>query len=58
MGRKRRSHTVAITALVSGLVSAAADNDPTTVGTIAVAGALTVFGLEWVLLLIIPMLVV
>jgi len=58
MGRKRRSRTVAITALVSGLVSAAADNDPTTVGTIAVAGALTIFGLEWVLLLIIPMLVV
>lgn len=58
MGRKRRSRTVGITALVSGLVSAAADNDPTTVGTIAVAGALTVFGLEWVLLLIIPMLVV
>ncbi len=58
MGGKRPAKTVGITALISGLVSAAADNDPTTVGTIAVAGAVTLFGLEWVLLLIIPMLIV
>ncbi len=44
--------------LLSGLVSAAADNDPTTVGTVAVAGAATVYGLEWLLVLGIPMLAI
>lgn len=45
-----------LNALLSGLVSAAADNDPTTVGTVAVAGATTLYGLEWLLILIVPML--
>jgi Mn2+/Fe2+ NRAMP family transporter len=44
--------------LLSGLVSAASDNDPTTVGTVVVAGALTMYGLEWVLVLIVPMLAI
>lgn len=41
--------------LFSGLVSAAADNDPTTVATIAIAGATLTYGLEWLLVLVIPM---
>lgn len=41
--------------LGSGLVSAAADNDPTTVATIAIAGASLTYGLEWLLVLVIPM---
>jgi len=41
--------------LVSGIVSAASDNDPTTIATLAIAGASTLYGLQWVLLLIVPM---
>lgn len=41
--------------LISGIVSAAADNDPTTVATLAVAGASIVYGLEWLLILVVPM---
>lgn len=40
---------------VSGVISAASDNDPTTVATLAIAGATIVYGLEWLLVLIIPM---
>ncbi|MBV9233376.1 MAG: divalent metal cation transporter [Candidatus Eremiobacteraeota bacterium] len=58
MGADREAKAVAKKSILSGLVSAAADNDPTTVGTIAVAGAVTVYGLEWVLVLIVPMLIV
>jgi Mn2+/Fe2+ NRAMP family transporter len=42
----------------TGFVSAAADNDPTTVGTIAVIGATTVYGLAWLVVLLLPMLAV
>ncbi len=41
-----------------GLVSGASDNDPTTVASIAVIGATTVFGLAWLVLLVAPMLIV
>ena len=40
---------------VSGIVSAAADNDPTTVATLAVIGGSLVYQLEWLLVLIVPM---
>ncbi|MBV8639096.1 MAG: divalent metal cation transporter [Candidatus Eremiobacteraeota bacterium] len=40
---------------VSGIVSAAADVDPTTVATLAIAGATIVYGLEWLVILIVPM---
>ncbi len=40
---------------VSGIVSAAADVDPTTVATLAIAGASLVYGLEWLVILIVPM---
>lgn len=41
-----------------GLVAGASDNDPTTVATVAVVGATTVYALGWVVLLIFPMLAV
>jgi Mn2+/Fe2+ NRAMP family transporter len=40
------------------LLSAASDNDPTNVGTAAVVGAQTGYGLSWVVLLIAPLLAV
>lgn len=40
---------------VSGIISAAADVDPTTVATLAIAGASLVYGLEWLVILIVPM---
>lgn len=43
---------------VSGIVSGASDNDPTTVATLAVVGATTVYSLSWLVLLVIPMLAV
>ncbi len=41
-----------------GLVSGAADTDPTTVATLAVVGAGTVYGLSWLTLLLFPMIAV
>jgi Mn2+/Fe2+ NRAMP family transporter len=41
-----------------GLVAGASDNDPTTVATLAVIGATTGFGLAWLVVLVVPMLVV
>jgi len=40
------------------LISGASDNDPTTVASLAVIGSTTVYGLSWLVLLIIPMLAV
>ena len=44
--------------MVPGIISAASDNDPTTVATLAVVGSTTVYGLAWLVLLVIPMLAV
>ena len=41
-----------------GLVSGAADVDPTTVATLAVIGAETVYGLAWLVVLLFPMIAV
>ena len=41
-----------------GIVSGASDNDPTTVATLAIVGASTIYGLAWLVLLVIPMLAV
>ncbi|MDB5077475.1 MAG: putative transporter-NRAMP family [Chloroflexi bacterium] len=41
-----------------GLVAGASDIDPTTVATLAVIGSTTTFGLAWLMVLVIPMLVV
>ncbi len=42
--------------MVPGIISAASDNDPTTVASLAVIGSTTVYGLGWLVLLAIPML--
>ncbi|MGZ3517546.1 MAG: NRAMP family divalent metal transporter [Vulcanimicrobiaceae bacterium] len=41
-----------------GIISGTSDNDPTTVASLAVIGSTTVFGLLWLVVLIIPMLAV
>lgn len=41
-----------------GIVSGASDNDPTTVASLAVIGSTTVYGLSWLVLLVIPMLAI
>lgn len=41
-----------------GIVSGAADNDPTTVATLAVVGASTTYGLAWLVVLIVPMMAI
>lgn len=42
----------------AGIVSAASDNDPTTVASLAVIGSTTTYGLGWLVLLVIPMLAI
>jgi Mn2+/Fe2+ NRAMP family transporter len=41
-----------------GLIAGASDNDPTTVATLAVVGSTTGFGLAWLMILVIPMLMI
>lgn len=53
----RRALTL-LKALGPGLVAGASDNDPTSVASLAVVGATTTYGLSWLLILLIPMLVV
>ncbi len=43
--------------LGAGLIAGASDNDPTTVGTLAIIGASTGYHLTWLVLLLLPMLV-
>jgi len=64
-GRGRRgagsspgSRGLGFRSLGPGLVSGAADTDPTTVATLVVVGASTMFGLAWLTLLMMPALVV
>lgn len=45
-----------LTALGPGMISGASDNDPTTVATMSVVGAATVYRLSWLVVLIYPML--
>lgn len=59
LGALLRRRPVAVARkLGPGLLAGAADNDPTTVATLAVIGSTTVYGLSWLVLLVIPMLVV
>jgi Mn2+/Fe2+ NRAMP family transporter len=44
--------------LVPGIVSAASDNDPTTVASLAVIGSTTTYALGWLVVLVIPMLAI
>ncbi len=54
----QRRPLAVIRMLGPGLISGASDNDPTTVATLAVIGSTTGFGLAWLVVLVIPMLVV
>ncbi len=44
--------------MAPGIVSAASDNDPTTVASLAVIGSTTTYALGWLVLLVIPMLAI
>jgi len=67
MGQVRQPHLIRLlkqrpAALLGrlgpGLISGASDNDPATVASLAVIGGTTGFGLLWLVVLVIPMLVV
>lgn len=45
-----------VKAIGPGIISGASDNDPTTVATMSVVGASTIYGLSWLTILIFPML--
>lgn len=56
-GGTRKERLLRVTrALGPGLISGASDNDPTTVATLAVLGATTIYGLSWLTILIYPLL--
>src|SRR5579863_2566204 len=58
MGRFLRRPRALLGLLGPGLVAGASDNDPTTVASLAVIGSTTTYGLAWLVILVIPMLVV
>ena len=55
---ERRNPRAVLKALGPGLVAGASDNDPTTVASLSVIGATTVYRLSWLVILVIPMLVI
>lgn len=55
---KREDWLARLRTLAPGIISAASDNDPTTVASLAVIGSTTVYALGWLVLLVIPMLAV
>lgn len=56
--QERRTPRAILKALGPGLVAGASDNDPTTVASLSVIGATTVYRLSWLVVLVIPMLVI
>jgi len=58
LARVQATAGAVLRSLGPGLIAGASDNDPTTVATLAVIGSTTGFGLAWLVILIIPMLVV
>src|SRR5919199_2798939 len=58
MVRVIRRPLALLPALGPGLIAGASDNDPTTVASLAVIGSTTAYGLAWLVVLVIPMLVV
>jgi Mn2+/Fe2+ NRAMP family transporter len=54
----RRRPLALLKRLGPGLIAGASDNDPTTVASLSVIGASTGYGLSWLVILVIPMLVV
>jgi len=55
---RRASAREVIGAFTSGIIAGGSDNDPTSVATLAVIGATLVYDLNWLILLILPMLLV
>ncbi len=55
--RRLSNRLQALRTLGPGLVAGASDNDPTTVASLSVIGATTVYGLSWLVVLVIPMLI-
>src|SRR5579864_3335892 len=58
MHTRRKLWLARLRTMAPGIVSAASDNDPTTVASLAVIGSTTVYALGWLVLLTIPMLAV
>ncbi len=56
-GRQSARSGALLRHLGAGVIAGAADNDPTTVATLAVVGATTIYGLAWLVVLLLPMLV-
>jgi len=56
--QERRNPRAILKALGPGLVAGASDNDPTTVASLSVIGATTIYRLSWLVILVIPMLVI
>jgi len=55
---RRKLWLARLRAMAPGIVSAASDNDPTTVASLAVIGSTTAYALGWLVVLVIPMLAV
>lgn len=56
--RETRNPRAILKSLGPGLVAGASDNDPTTVASLSVIGATTIYRLSWLVILVIPMLVI
>ena len=54
----RRKPLAFFSVLGPGIISGASDNDPTSVASLAVIGSTTKYGLSWLVILVIPMLIV
>jgi Mn2+/Fe2+ NRAMP family transporter len=56
MPTRPRRWTKLLTKFGAGLVARGSDNDPTSVATLSVVGSTTVYGLSWLVVLMLPML--
>jgi Mn2+/Fe2+ NRAMP family transporter len=54
----RRKPLALFSILGPGVISGASDNDPTSVASLAVIGSTTRYGLSWLVILVIPMLII
>lgn len=54
----RRKPMALFSTLGPGIISGASDNDPTSVASLAVIGSTTKYGLSWLVILVIPMLII
>lgn len=54
----RRKPLTVLKLLGPGIIAGASDNDPTSVASLAVIGSTTIYGLSWLVILVIPMLII